>query len=362
MNQTIPTTTKRKNYAFLWISLVCVLIITGISIFNFIKPLLVENSTINNVKGYLLTDNGIDYVTNKDNKISKTNVIANDKITKFNLTQSSIIYQESAEEDSKNVNVFLYDLNNKESHNIVSSDASYSYTKAEPIGSNVLGILVDDNVNLTRQLKLIDLKTHDSFVIKSPTETEDNSVIDWAASPDGETLLFKDSTDSIYLYNVKNKEVTLIGNFNNVFGYLDNETVWLSNIEDNKKLTLYNVKSKQQKPVNLTEDIQKITFLDGTLLSNTTQETTVWSTSGFYGTDTAAQKIISISNGKTKIIFDLTAAGFKFSKPQLNFDNNDSLVIVSAVDNLNTNGILFISLLTGDVMASIPGKEFILTE
>lgn len=362
MNQTIPTTTKRKNYAFLWIALACVLIITVISIVNFTKPIMVENSTINNVKGYLLTNDGIDYITNEDNKISKTSVINNSKITNFDLTKTSIIYQESVEEDSKNVNIFLYDLDTKKSHNIVSSDESYSYTKVELVGNSLLGTLVDDNTNLTRQLKLINLETNDNFIIKSPTTTEDNSIIDWAVSPSGDTLSFKDSTDSIYLYNIKTKEITLIGNFNNIFGYLNDGTVWLSNIEDDKKLTLYNVNSKQQKPVILTEDIQKITFLNGTLLSKTQPETTVWSTSGFYGTDTAAQKIISISNGKTDIIFDLTAAGFKFSEPELHFDKNDSLVIVSAVDNMNTSGILFISLLTGDVMASIPGKYFILTE
>lgn len=355
-------TTKKGNYAFLWIALVCVIIITSISIFNFMKPVITEKNTLDNVKGYLMTNDGIYHVANEDGKISKSSIIANDKISSFNLTKESIVFQEKVEEASKNVNIYNYNLKTKETTNILSSGEEKSYTKAATIGDDLVGALQDDNVNLNRQLTLVNIKTKDIVNITSPTTTEDNSVIDWAVSPSGNTLVFKDSTDSIYLYNVKKKETTLIGTFNNVFGYLDDGTVWLSNVEDDKKLILYNVVTKQQQPVSLTDELSKVTFLNGKLLPNTKQETSVWSTSGFYGTDYASQKILSISADKTDTIFDLTAAGFKFLNSQLEFDPNYSVVIVSAVDNLDTQGILFISILSGDIVASIPGEEFILTE
>jgi hypothetical protein len=320
----------------------------------------VENA-FQSMSGFVLTDQGIEKVEQNSDTLETAMVLEKDNIASFDVVDNkTLVYEVYAnKEDTSKSNIFTYNLDTKKSDNVFASTETNYFSSLHSLDNGRFGVLETDDINNVRRLMIFNVSTGVTENVGSPTK--ENFIIDWIPSPDGKHAAFKGVNDDAYVFNIEDGTSTLIGTFNNQFGFLDNNTIWVTNIEDDKKMSVFNIASKQSKEVKFADGLVNKTFLNGALLTSSPTEKVIWTTSGFYNSDTASQLVIATDGTEYSTIYDLTYNGYKFLSVTPSFDATKQIMSIASTDNYDNNVILVIDTTTGQLLTTLFGKQFIYT-
>jgi len=354
-------TTKARRYRLAIIVIACGVLITLFSLIQTMKTNSEETAAFESMEGYVLTSQGIQKIEQDGDTVEHIAVLEKNDIMSFNiLDNDTLVYSALLNPaDRTQFNIYLYDLRTKETKPVFEGTADIQYTDMLAVGRDSVGVIRHLTAENIHEIILFDIATGEEQVVSSPVA--EKYITSWTASPDGRSLAFKGVANDTYYYDRQTQEVSLIGTFDNVYGFLDSATAWLSNIADDSKMSVYNVKSKQVKPVDFSDDLAKKTFINGTLLSAGPPEEVLWTVSGFFDTETASQKIITTDGKDFSVLYDLTANGYKFLNTVPSLDESKELVAIDAVNENDQNVILIVGTSSGKLLNVIEGRHFVVT-
>jgi hypothetical protein len=352
-------TIKKPQLIFISILLLCAVLITAFALVKTNKGTGDIENAASHTQGFLLTPEGIQRTKQDGEELQHEVVVPGKSISSFvAVNDKVIIYTTNADpENPRAIDIYMYNENT--GANVSVYDTKIEETifadlaRVDDTHFGALEYSVKDN---TSTLNLYNVDTGEVEKIASPAK--DNLVAQWRPSPSGKTIAFTGSVNDLYYYNTADKTSNIIGTFDNVFGYLNETTVWASNVDDNKKMSVYNTTTKSLKEATLSNDLKDKTFLNGVLLTASPQEELIWLASGEYEEGTATQRLIRTTGDMFKTLYDFTAKGYSLSEHPIVYNKDKSMVAVSVLDGSYTATILVLDTKTGKLLTGFYGQQF----
>jgi hypothetical protein len=352
-------TIKAQYYRFGGIVLACAILISLFVFIQVAKHSSEEKAAFSTMEGYVLTSQGIGKVDKQGENLNTTIVVEKDNIVSFDLVnENTLVYSTLFNaSDTTKFNIYLYDLKTKETKPAFESSENDYFLEMYAANDETVGALSYVAEEGTRKIVLLNVLTGKTETINSPSA--EDYVSTWVPSPDGDSVAFKGTANDVYYHEIDTGITSVVGNFDNVYGYLNNETLWLANVEDDKKMTIFNSKSKQSKLVNFSSDLKNKVFINGELFIDGTAEKVLWLTSGFYESDIATQKLIATDGEDFETLYDLSANGYSLWNSTLRFNDTKQIMSLDAVDARGNNVILILNVSDGKLLSTLFGNQFV---
>lgn len=354
-------TIERKPHLLIAIIGVCIVLIAAFTTIQGLKSDSEEKVVTSKLEGFVLTKDGIDKVKQNGDVLDTEKVLEKDNILRFEVVNDKTLVYSIGNNlnDISQVDVYTYNLDSKESQLVFKSSTDAFFTEMHTVGNKYVGVIENIPASNKSHIVLLDIATGIQTTVNSPAA--DQIISTWEPSLDGNTIIFKGSVYDVYSNDIAKNEINLIGTFDNEYGFLNNDTVWLSNLDGVKKMSVYSVKTKQTKVVKLDTSLVNKTFINGTILSADTDEKVLWLTSGFYDASVATQKIIVTNGISFEVLYDVSSNGYKYLNTVPSFNEPKKLFSLSTTDKYGNNIILILKTFDGSLVTTISGNQFVFT-
>jgi hypothetical protein len=352
-------TINARRYLFGGIVLVCLILISFFVLAQFVKVTSGEKTAFSRMQGYVLTTQGIEKVEQNGDVLNNTLVLSKENIVTFDvLNADTLVYSTLLDpNDDTKINVYAYNLKTKNTQTVFESSVDNYYMDMYAVDKQHVGAIENIEAENTRKIVLFNVLSEEKDFISSPAK--ENFITTWVPAPNSRSVTFKGVSDDVYYYDRDSKQSNIIGTFDNVYGYLNDDTIWLTNIEDTKKMSIFNVKSQQIKAVDFSSALVNKTFIHGTLLSTGSPEKVLWVTSGFFDAiNTASQRLITTDGQTFETLYDLSNNGYKFLDTTVSFDESKKIMAIAVTDKYGNNAILIMNVSDGKLLTTISGTEF----
>jgi hypothetical protein len=356
-------TIKKPQLVFIIILLLCASLIAVFALVKTNKGAGDTEDAAAHTQGFLLTPEGIQKTKQNGQELEHEIIVPATSISSFvAVNKNVIIYTTNADpENSRAVDIYMYNDETKANISVYDTKIEETiFADLDRVDNTHFGALEYSVKDNTSVLNLYNVETGEVEKVASPAK--DNLVAQWRPSPSGKTIAFTGSVNDLYYYNTVDKTSNIIGTFDNVFGYLNETTVWASNVDDNKKMSVYNTETKSLKAASLNKDLKDKVFLNGVLLTASPQEELIWLASGEYEKGIATQRLIKTTGDTFKTLYDFTSKGYSLSEHPIIYNKDKSLVAVSVLDDSYTATILVLDTKTGKLLTGFYGQQFAFVE